>query len=1015
MKLSFLKLSWLKRKQLAVWVLALLLIYTALGFFILPPVVRAVTAKQLSKYLDRQVSIRTVRLNPFTLSGSARGFLIQDKDGTPLVAWSEVYFKFQLVSLFSHAWAFKEVRLSEPCFNVRVNRDYTLNFSEIVSRLATMIRAQSTRVGKSGSWRINRLTLTGGKVSLMDLTPRVPFQKNIGPLSLTVTNFQSDSAHKSTFAFSGTSEGGEAFSWNGFFSLDPFRSEGELSLEGFSLTNYAPLYQDLFRFGIKDGTVSLHSTYAYESSAETNLLSVTNSRFGLRSFVMTEEETGKPVVAVSSFVVTGASADALTRQAEADTMTITGGRFVLRRNKDTSVNAIELLKPAESASPAPGGILLLLRAMTNLVALLVNTTNLANGTIRELNLTNCALHLEDLVNSQPVRLDLEEVAVRARSISNRAGTNMTAEASLRWNTNGSATANLRAGLSPRRVEVELALDKLNLLPLAPYLEPYLDIFALGSKLGLAGTIRLTSTNDQLPEVRFQGDAWLDGFSLAEGDASEGLLRWNSLRLTGIDANLNPPGVWVTNASVNDVFGRLVIETNGTINLMSALRRGGTNAPTVLPSTTSVATLRPKVSLASMVLSNANIHFIDRSLRPSVNILLEQLSGTLSNLSSDNPDPVKVHLQGTVDKTARAEIAGEIALGDPKQPLDLKVSLEGMDLLPEDPYSGKYLGYRLVKGELSALLSYRVAERKLKSENLLTLNQLTLGSKVKSVDATRLPVRLAIALLKDRDGRIVLNLPVSGSLDDPQFNFETVVYRALETALLKIATSPFAALSSLFGGKGEELSFQEFQPGSTNLLPVAMANLDILAKALYERPELQLEIEGSVDPVADLEALRLEKLHHQLPEQKSKPLLFAAEISRDTESTPQVRTLWRAAPNQKGAAALRSPVPFWTTVTERSRPAETNVSTHVRMFADERGGTALMRVIAPEGSAEGFDHRRELLESVEVPPQALPALANERALTVRAYLIQSGRVQPQRITESARGAGSRGSRVYLWLK
>ena len=941
--------------------------------------------------------------------------MIKDKDGTPLVSWSEVYFNFQLASLFSHAWIFKEVILSRPFLNIRVDHDYTLNFSELISRLSPIIRAQPTQGGKSRSWHIGRLSLTGGEVSFIDLTPRIPFQKTIGPLSLTVTNFQTDTAHKNTFAFFGTSEGGEVLSWKGFFSLDPLRSEGEVSLEGFSLTNYAPLYQDLFRFGIKDGAVSLHSTYAYERSAETNLLSVTNSRFGLRSLRMTDKETGQPVVEVANFVVTGASADALTRQAEADTMTITGGRFVLRRNKDTSVNAIELLKPAESASAAPGGILLLLRAMTNLVALLVNTTNLANGTIRELELTNCALHLEDLVNSQPVLLDLEEVAVRARNISNRAGTNMTAEASLRWNTNGSATASLRAGLSPRHVEVELALDKLNLLPLAPYLEPYLDVFALGSKLGLAGTIRLTSTNDQLPEVRFHGDAWLDGFSLAEGDASEGLLRWNSLRLTGIDANLNPPVVWVTNASLNDVFGRLIIETNGTVNLMSALRRGGTNAATVLPATNSVAALRPKISLASLVVSNANIHFIDRSLRPSVNILLEQLSGTLSNLSSDDPDPVKVHLQGTVDKTARAEITGEIALGDPKQPLDLKVSLEGMDLLPEGPYSSKYLGYRLVKGELSALLSYRVAERKLKSENLLTLNQLTLGSKIKSVDATRLPVRLAIALLKDRDGRIVLNLPVSGSLDDPQFNFETMVYRALETALLKIATSPFAALSSLFGGKGEELSFQEFQPGSTNLLPVAMANLDILAKALYERPELQLQIEGSVDPVADLVALRLDKLHHQMPDQKSNPLSFTAGVSRNTEPTPAIRTLWRTVPNEKGAAALRSPVPFWTTVTDPSRSAETNVSTHAGMFSDEKGAKALMRVITPEEEAEGSDHGRELLESVEIPPQALPALANERAGTVRAYLIQVGRIQPQRITESAGGASSKGSRVYLWLQ
>ena len=120
---------------------------------------------------------------------------------------------------------------------------------------------------------------------------------------------------------------------------------------------------------------------------------------------------------------------------------------------------------------------------------------------------------------------------------------------------------------------------------------------------------------------------------------------------------------------------------------------------------------------------------------------------------------------------------------------------------------------------------------------------------------RLPVRLAIALLKDRDGRIALEVPVNGSLDDPQFNLGQVVYRAIETVLARIVTSPFSALwAHFFGGKGEELSFQEFQPGSTNLLPAAIAKLDVLANGLYARPELQLEIEGSVDPLTDLARL-----------------------------------------------------------------------------------------------------------------------------------------------------------------
>ena len=321
--------------------------------------------------------------------------------------------------------------------------------------------------------------------------------------------------------------------------------------------------------------------------------------------------------------------------------------------------------------------------------------------------------------------------------------------------------------------MELALDKLNLRPLAPYLEPYLDIFVLGSKLGLAGTILLRSSKEALPDIRFQGDARLDEFSTAGGIAAEGLLQWNSLRLSGIEASLNPPVVSVTKATLEDVFARLIIETNRTLNLMSALRWGGTNAAAA-----------PAIDQCGGVCATEGIPGVDRDFEcqcafhrpfastPTWTSPFEQLSGTLSGLSSDDPERADIHLQGTVDKTARAEITGKINPWNSKQPMDLTVSLKEMDLLPGDPYSGKYLGYRLKKGKLSAQLTYQVTDRKLKSENRLTLDQLTLGQKVESADATKLPVRLAIALLKDRDGKIALEIPVNGSLDDPQFNLGT---------------------------------------------------------------------------------------------------------------------------------------------------------------------------------------------------------------------------------------------------
>ena len=488
-----------------------------------------------------------------------------------------------------------------------------------------------------------------------------------------------------------------------------------------------------------------------------------------------------------------------------------------------------------------------------------------------------------------------------------------------------------------------------------------------------------------------------------------------MRLRGIEAGLNPPAVSVRNATLDDVFARLIIETNRTLNLMSALRLGGTNAAAASPSTNAAPAAWPKISLASLVVSNANVHFIDRSLHPNVNINLEQLGGTLSLLSSAEAQPADIHLQGTVNKTARAEISGTINPWNSAQPLDVRISLQSMDLVPADPYSRKYLGYRLKKGELSAQLAYQVAEGKLKSNNRLTLDQLTLGQKVESADATRLPVRLAIALLKDRDGRITLDLPVSGSLDDPQFNLGTVIYHAIETALTKIVTSPFSALGALFGGKGEELSFQEFQPGSTNLLPAALTKLDALAKALYERPELQLQIQGSADPVTDLDALRREKMRRQLPvgERNAAANLFPA--ANPGPQTAPARAFRNAVSFEKGAVGLISPVPYSSNISVKSPLPPNDPAQNSLKDADDKGATALMRTLTPTVAAGDPDGERERLAAVEISPDALPALASERARNVRAYLLQSGKVEPQRITESARGAGSKGSRVYVWLQ
>jgi hypothetical protein len=1030
-----------------------LIFYAVTGFLILPPILRSVAVKQLSRQLDRDVSIEKVRVNPFVLSTTIRGLMIRDKDGQPFVSWDEVYVNFQLASFLGHSWVFKEVSTIKPFVRVQMNKDYTFNFSDLITKFST--NAPPKEPSKPLALRIERLRIAGATASLTDLTPRMPFKRVLGPLDVTLEHFRTDPDSRNPYSFSGVTDGGEKFAWNGYFSLDPLRSQGELSLENLSLNKYAPLYQDLVRFEIKDGIVDIRSAYRFEWSVSNRVAAVTNASFALHSFKLAAPGSDTDIVELPEFSVTGASVDVSARRAEVASVSASGARLLLQRDKSRAINVVELSKPAESATHAPGGVLFLLRSVTNAVALLLNSSNAWAATVHDVNVRDCALTLSDSACSRPVMLSLDRITLTATNISNLPGGNLTAGLSLRWNTNGSIRTGVSASFLPLAADIALRLDAVELRPLDPYLEPWLNVFITDSKLGMEGRILLRTTNTALPEVTFSGDVRLDDFSTVDGVLGEDLLKWGSLRFSGIEANLNPPAVAIRQIAVDNACARLVIETNRTINLLAALRRDDTNAPVHdepgvpagarpsgsdarqgVPGNLEPANeALPRISIATVVISNAQVRFEDRSVTPKVDLTVQQAGGAILGLSSEEFHHADVDLRAKVDNVGPVEITGTINPFSGHLTNELKIAVRNVDLTPTSPYSGKFAGYRIAKGKLNLTLSYHLIGRNLKSENLVTLDQFTFGDKVDSPEATKLPVRLAIAILKDRNGRIELDVPIEGSLDDPQFRLHKVVVRALVNILTKVATSPFSLLGSVFGGKGEEIRYQDFVPGTAELPLAGKDKLDALVNGLYERPALQLEIEGSVDLQADRDGLRRGMLEKQLRTEKwlslRKPLRATTtsdQVSLTAEERLDfIQKLYGEAVS-KGRidpTLTNTPGPVSSVKSGRAlatatvtRSSDTRKGATVLLTGSQAAGASSQSATGkavPGGGGAPAGIEAALLGSIAVGDADFEALAAARAKAVRAYVLQTGKVEPERLflKESQSGAvKAEGARTYL---
>jgi len=367
-----------------------------------------------------------------------------------------------------------------------------------------------------------------------------------------------------------------------------------------------------------------------------------------------------------------------------------------------------------------------------------------------------------------------------------------------------------------------------------------------------------------------------------------------------------------------------------------------------------------ITIGKLVLQGGKVRYTDNVIRPHYTADLMGLGGTVTGLSSDAQSRANVDLHGQVND-APLTIAGAINPLKGDLALDLKADVRGMELAPLSPYSGHYVGYGIEKGKLSFEVAYQIDQRKLTAENRLILDQLTFGDKIESPVATKLPVLFAVALLKDRNGVIDINLPISGSLDSPDFSVGGIIVKVLVNLVAKAVTSPFALLGSMFGG-GEELSSLAFDPGSFAITPAAEGKLKSLATALTERPALKLDIAGVTDADQDRSGLQRVALDNKLRAIKLKD-----EVHGGT-SVP--------------VDSIKVSSAEYPALLARAYKAE--------KFPKPRN------VIGLEKDLPVPDMEKLMLANIVITNEDLTALGNQRALAAKEWLMTDGKVPAERL-------------------
>jgi hypothetical protein len=859
----------LRRLFLAV---SLLVVFTLFGFFVLPAIVKSQLERRASTALDRHVTVERVRVNPYALSLTLENFAIREPDGTShFLGWRRLYVNFEALASVRGEWVIGDIELDGFDARGRLNPDSSFNFSDLLAKFTPPPGSPPSPPPDKPARpiRVARLQVTDARVEVADDSRSQPFATVLGPTTFTLSEFRTVSDKGAPYRFAAVTEAGEKLSWSGTLQAEPFRSSGEFEVGNLALPKYAPYYADQVQADLTAGTLSVRGRYELDLEESHRTLSLTDGNVELRGITVLERGTQEVVLELPILDVSGIEADALALESTIRSVSVTGGRIRARREKDGTINLLALLPPpAATATPAP-----VPSPAPGTPAVPPGPT--ADVTVTELAVTGFQIEVDDQAAPRPAQLALNDVQLSLKDLSLAAGAQMPLQLAFAWAPEGTVRLGGTVALNPPAARLTTEVAGFALLPLSPYVEQFVNARLTEGVVSATLVAEADLPEGQPLGATVTGEITLEKFGLVDGVRSEELAGFGRLVLSGLRASTAPElALALDEINVAGSYARVIVNADKSLNLAAVA--GTATAPPTDPAPDEtpivIAVAEPeaappaptpsppmKIEIGRVVISDGDYRFTDRSVEPNVRMAINQFGGTVSGLSSASVAKADLDLKAMIDGAGPMTISGKLDPLGARQHIDLAIDLKNVDLQPLSPYSGKYAGYELARGKLLLDVKLLVDDRKIESTNVITLNQFTFGGPVKSPEATSLPVRLGVALLKDTEGRIVIDVPVQGSLDDPSFGVGRVVLRVIVNLLTKAAVSPFSLLGAAFGGGGDELAFQEFAPGSAELQPAETRKLETMSQALANRPALSLDIAGSYDAGADSYALKRAKL------------------------------------------------------------------------------------------------------------------------------------------------------------
>ena len=939
-------------------VLTALALYSLLGFLIVPGIGLRIINQQLANYATVPARLDRLEFNPFSLELTLWGLKIGEP-GKEQVGFERLYTNLQADSLWTKALHLADVQLDKPKTELVFSKEGTLNLTQLF-KLPASEPTPPAPDSKPFPLRIDRIKLADGYLHFADVRPSEPIEFLYDSMNLELKNLSTlpDDNADMTLVAAGP-EGGR-IDWTGTLSIVPIASEGTLKVTDGKMKVWWPYVRDALPLVLEDGVLNFSTDYKLNLAKETEMV-LSNASASIAPFKLNAPD-GRPLARLERLDVSNTTVDLAKQQVVVGKINSKNLETWATREADGQLDWQKLFasQPASRAKPKANDPVTVEAPKPGPVA----PSKPWQVLLKDVELRDYRVHLADKEPKTPVALEVGPLNLNLKNFDslNQSPFNLKLDTGI--GKQGKLTASGDVNLNPVSAKLKVTTKDIDLRVAQAYIDPFIRLELRSGMLDSDLAVDLKRIDPLTFTV--QGNVQIAQLHTLDTMKSRDFLKWQRLELEKLNYQ-HGDSLSIAKVNFAQPYVRFMINDDRTTNIDDLLipqPAGSASKSNAKPAAGKEKPLG--IHVGGIAINDGSANFADFSLTPNFATAIQQLNGQIGTIDSRQAKPASVNVAGKVDRYAPVTIKGSVNPFDPMASLDIATSFKRVELTTLTPYSGKFAGYRIRKGRLNLDLHYLITKGQLKAENKLVVEQLQLGEKVDSPDAVDLPIKLAIALLKDTDGKISIELPVTGDLNNPQFSVMPIVWQTLRNLVLRAAQAPFKFIGGLISGGGaEDLGTVSFAPGSSELSADAQKALTNLAAALKERPALRLEIEGTAAQSSDGPFIAKERLEREFQYNYYKIL------QRRGDKVPAQASLLNVPDDEKGPLLEG----IYRTRLKQQPPAE-----WAKLSRDERAQKMSDALI-------DFWSKSEVL---------LRQLGQERASSIKDFLVDKGQLADERV-------------------